>query len=208
MKYLDICSEIIFHVLIWKPCASQSFLVLRLLKKVAISLGKMYGKKPGSLAQQYLNFKYFKTYVTRRLLLSFQGRWTMNPTGHWWEQSQTSLHFIFILLLSHEVKIQVVQNAQHGNLHSPVPSLRTIYIQFVARLESGALCSLCLLKFYISVVMFFLVHFKWVSTSLIVWLPKVSNEEFDFRARCRLIGKVIIVYEICKDPFLQDWVKS
>lgn len=125
MKYLDVCSEIIFHVLIWKSCASQSFLLLRLLKKVAISLGKIYAKKPGIQAQQYLNYKYYKTYVTRRLLLSFQGSRTMNPTGHRWEQSKTSLHFIgFILLLWYEVKTQAIQNAQQGNSCTPVPSLR------------------------------------------------------------------------------------
>lgn len=170
----------------------------------------MYVKKPGSLAQQYLNPRSYKPYVTRRLMLSFQGSWTMNPTGHWWEQSQTSLHFSgFILLLWHEVKTQVTQNAQQGNSCSPVPSLRDHLHTICCKIRiRGSLFPVSLLQFYISVVMFFLVHFKLVSTSLIVWLPKISNEEFDFRARCRLVGKVIIVYEIYKHPFLQDWVKS
>lgn len=143
MKYLDVCSEIIFHVLIWKSCASQSFLLLRLLKKVAISLGKIYAKKPGSQAQQYLNYKYYKTYVTRRLLLSFQGSRTMNPTGI--DGSRVKLPSISLVLfcfcdMKLRPKLYKMLNRETHALQCLLWG--TIYISFVAKLESGALCSL------------------------------------------------------------------
>lgn len=52
-----------------------------------------------------------------------------------------------------------------------------------------------------------LAHFKSVSALLIVGLPKISHGVFDFRARFRLIEKVTILYEICKDTVLQDSIK-
>lgn len=72
----------------------------------------------------------------------------MNPTGHQWEENETSLHFsVFSPLSWCEVKAQILQNTQQGNSHSPTASLRHHIRTPCARLGSEALFSLSVYLF-------------------------------------------------------------